>query len=208
MGIDASLAIAFALAVWGCGATRLARAAERRISERSLPAPWLELSAVATLAACAPLASSNAVDGIARGSVCVALCAAARSDGRTGYLFDVVTFPTALLVAILEIVCGDTPRAGLGVLLLIGIFGPVSILSRGALMGLGDVKAMYAIGAAFGPTLAAFALFAASLSGLTRAALSRPPVRGLPFGPHLAVGACVAFLASEPLARGFLGGAS
>jgi leader peptidase (prepilin peptidase)/N-methyltransferase len=71
------------------------------------------------------------------------------------------------------------------------------------MLGFGDVKAMYAVGAAFGPLESLVAIFAACVSGIVTVALAGRLQRGaeLRFGPHLAVGAVVALVAGAPIAR-------
>jgi prepilin signal peptidase PulO-like enzyme (type II secretory pathway) len=56
---------------------------------------------------------------------------------------------------------------------------------------LGDVKAMYGLGAAFGPAEGALAVAAACLCGLATVVIRRRDGFGaeIPFGPHLAAGA-------------------
>ncbi|MGH7728848.1 MAG: hypothetical protein ACREM2_08665, partial [Vulcanimicrobiaceae bacterium] len=88
-----------------------------------------------------------------------------------------------------------------GVALLLGAFGVVYLRSRGRALGLGDLKAMFAIGAGLGPFGALLAVGIASASGLAFAAYTGRLRRGasVPFGPHLALGCALAvFLA--PLA--------
>jgi len=164
---------------------------------------------VLALALWTQFATRHGDDGLtARASVCIGLCAAARTDLRTGYLFDAVTFPTALLAGLLTLGTGRLQAASQGVLLLAGLFGAVAIASRGVYLGFGDVKAMYAIGIAFGPVEGSIAVAAASLSGLGFAALAgRRRARAIAFGPHLALGTGVA-LAFGPTFSRFLTGAA
>jgi len=198
----ASRAVALGLAVWGAYAVARVRAAERR---RAFP--WLEICGAAAIAACAPLLGPSPVDSAARGVACIGLWSAAGADARTGYLFDAVTLPAAILAAAVAIGGGHAAQAAFGVLLLVGPFGAAVVLSRGTWMGLGDVKAMYALGAAFGPADAAVAVVAACLCGLTVAlAAGRPqPSAQIPFGPHLAVGATVALVCGDALSRSIAG---
>jgi prepilin signal peptidase PulO-like enzyme (type II secretory pathway) len=208
MGSDGELAapaVALGLTVWGMFAVARARAVERRAA-----IPWCELAGCGVLAAAAPLLAAGTEDAAARGIACIALLSAAGADARTGHLFDAVTFPAALLTATVAILGGEGARAAGGVLLLVGIFGSLVVLSRGRLMGLGDVKAMYALGAAFGPVEGALAVAAASACGVAVAYARGTRGRGteIPFGPHLAAGAAFALVFGDPLAQRLAGGAS
>ncbi len=202
----AAFALRLILAAWSACAILLVRVAERRVAGLAPPAPWREVSSSAVLIILTPMVSANAPEAAARGIACIALCVVATADARTGYIFDAVTFPAAVLTASI-VICGeDAASAALGVLLLVGSFGTVTAASRGAWMGLGDVKAMYALGAAFGPLGSALALFAACVSGLAAAVIGdRGGTRELPFGPHLALGASFALLLGEPLAHRLAG---
>jgi prepilin signal peptidase PulO-like enzyme (type II secretory pathway) len=184
-----------------------ARRAESRLGTRTLPGPWPEALIVLALVLWAQLATRHGDDGLtARAAVCIGLCAAARTDLRTGYLFDAVTLPTALLAALLTLGTGRLQAASQGVVLLTGLFGAVAVASRGACLGFGDVKAMYAIGAAFGPVEGAIAVAAASVSGLAFAVLSgKRREHEIAFGPHLALGTGLA-LAVGPAFSRFLTG--
>jgi prepilin signal peptidase PulO-like enzyme (type II secretory pathway) len=191
------------LALWGAFAVARVRAVEARGA-----VPWCEIWGAAVLAACAPLISPTPVDAALRGVACIGLWSAAGADARTGYLFDAVTFPAAVLTAAIAIWGGHAGDAAAGVLLLVGTFGATVALSRGTLMGLGDVKAMYALGAAFGPLEGAIALVAACACGL---AVALTPGAGrrsqIPFGPHLAAGAAFALMCGDALARRLSGAA-
>ena len=101
---------------------------------------------------------------------------------------------------------GLEQRAAGGVALLVGTFGALVLLSRGRLMGLGDVKAMYALGAAFGPLESTLAICAACLSAIVTLALDGSLRRGreLPFGPHLAAGSVVALLVGDPIVHNLM----
>jgi prepilin signal peptidase PulO-like enzyme (type II secretory pathway) len=191
-------AVGLGLALWGAFAVARVRSMERRSA-----VPWREIWGVAAIAACAPLVSPTAADAAARGVACIGLCSAAGADARTGYLFDAVTFPAAVLTAAIAICCGHAGSAAAGVLLLVGTFGATVALSRGTLMGLGDVKAMYALGAAFGPLDGALAVVAASACGLLLAfspSRARRPAQ-IPFGGPLAAGAALALICGDALAR-------
>jgi prepilin signal peptidase PulO-like enzyme (type II secretory pathway) len=205
MEIEATIGsrtVALGLAVWGAYAVARVRAIEGRGA-----VPWPEICGTAAIAACAPLLAPSPADAAARGVACISLWSAAGADARTGFLFDAVTFPAAVLTAIIAICGGHAADAAHGVLLLVGTFGAAVVLSRGRLMGLGDVKAMYALGAAFGPADAAVAVVAACLCGLTAAfapGRAERPAQ-IPFGPHLAIGAAVALICGDALARSIAG---
>jgi prepilin signal peptidase PulO-like enzyme (type II secretory pathway) len=70
-------------------------------------------------------------------------------------------------------------------------------------MGLGDVKAMFAIGAAFGPLESLIAIFGACASGILAAAVTRRlrPGESVRFGPHLAAGSALALSLGDPIVR-------
>jgi prepilin signal peptidase PulO-like enzyme (type II secretory pathway) len=70
-------------------------------------------------------------------------------------------------------------------------------------MGLGDVKAMFAIGAAFGPLESLIAIFGACVSGILAAMLAHRlrPGEAVRFGPHLAAGSALALSFGDPILR-------
>jgi prepilin signal peptidase PulO-like enzyme (type II secretory pathway) len=131
--------------------------------------------------------------------VCIALIAGGIVDARTGYLIDAITLPAATIGFGAALASGRTHEACLGVLESAGLAEFVFVISRGRAIGLGDVKALYSLGAVFGPSRTAFALLAASLSGLTLALVRGRWRRGseVRFGPHLAAGATLTFLSAE-----------
>jgi leader peptidase (prepilin peptidase)/N-methyltransferase len=180
----------------------LARGAERKLSEIPLPRPWRTLSCAIVVAALALLLGRD-FTAIAGAVTCIALIAASGADYRTGYVFDAITLPAALLVLTLSIVMQTTALAAWGVAELVIPFGALVAFTRGRMLGFGDVKAMYAVGAAFGPLESLVAIFAACVSGIVTVALAGRLQRGaeLRFGPHLAVGAVVALVAGAPIAR-------
>lgn len=193
---------------WLACATLLVRHAERQISPVALPAPWPTLGCALALIALA-LGTRPLPEALVCATACVALVAASGPDLRTGYLFDAITLPTALVVGALAIAFGAaaTSNAAGGVALLVGAFGALMVLSRGRLMGLGDVKAMYAIGAAFGPLESLVAIFGACVSGTIVALVTARFVRGteIRFGPHLAVGSAFALVAGDPIVHTVMG---
>lgn len=190
------------LLVWMALAFWLARRAERKLSSLPLPGPWRTLTCAIVVAALAMLLECDFA-AIAGAVTCIALIAASGADYRTGYLFDAITLPAALLVLTLSIAMQTTALAAWGVAELVIPFGALVVFSRGRMLGLGDVKAMYAVGAAFGPLESPVAIFAACISGIVTVAIAGRLKRGaeLRFGPHLAVGAVVALVAGAPIAR-------
>ncbi len=205
------LSIVLLLSTWAAALSAAATRAESRVSSADPRSRWPQIMACATIVAVATFVARDP-KALAAALACIALVVGAFADARTGYLFDAITFPAALVTAILALATGSAAQATAGVALLVGIFGAVAIISRGRAIGLGDVKAMYAIGAAFGPAKAIFILFAASLSGLAAAALSRrtargshPVLREIPFGPHLAIGSSVALMVGDRVVHGVLG---
>jgi leader peptidase (prepilin peptidase)/N-methyltransferase len=194
------------LSAWGVLAFALAARAETRHSGTAAP-----LSGGAVLAALGVAAFAGALrpvgEALAAGAACIALIAAAPADARTGYLFDALTLPACLAALVLAIAFGLEARAAAGVMLLVGPFGGIVVLSGGRLMGLGDVKALYAIGAAFGPLESLVAVVVACLSGIVTLTIRGRLRRGgeLRFGPHLAAGAVVTLVAGEPIVHGLTG---
>jgi len=149
----------------------------------------------------------NLAAAAASGVACIALVVAAWADARTGFIFDALTLPAGALAASLAALSGAGGEAAAGVTLLVGTFGALVVFSRGRWMGLGDVKAMYALGAAFGPTESLVALLAACACGIVAAAWHGKIQRGyeVRFGPHLAAGAAFALAAGAPLVHGIMG---
>ncbi len=202
----ANLGVALALLAWIAVGTLLVRRAERDLSANKLPPPWPALALAVALAVLAfvlrpvPQAALCAV-------ACTMLVIAAGADQRTGYIFDVLTLPATLVVLVIAVATQTTTMAAWGVALLVGIFGSVVALTRGRTLGLGDVKAMYALGAAFGPLESLIAIFVAAVSGIVVATVAGRLRRGseLSFGPHLAVGATFALVAGAPLAHRLMG---
>ncbi|MBC5800203.1 MAG: prepilin peptidase [Candidatus Eremiobacteraeota bacterium] len=199
------------LVVGGCLCAWVAIAfAATQHAEAKLPGCTAALSrpavVVAVLLALLALLSRPPAGAAVCGVACVALVAAAASDARTGYLFDAITFPTALLVASLALWTGAAHSAAAGVALMVGCFGGIVVVSRGRWMGLGDVKALYAVGAAFGPLESLLAIFAASLCAIVTSAVAGRLRRGheIRFGPHLAAGAALVLVAGEPIVHGWM----
>ncbi len=198
--------IAAALLGWIVLAASLVRTAERNVTGGPLPPPWRALT-LAVLVAASALGLRPLPQAVSDALACTLLVLAAGADYRTGFLFDAITFPAALLVLALAVATDATASAAGGVALLVGSFGSVVVLSRGRALGCGDVKAMYALGAAFGPLESLVAIFAAAVSAIVAAAVAGRLERGaaLSFGPHLAVGAVFALIAGGPVTRYFAG---
>jgi prepilin signal peptidase PulO-like enzyme (type II secretory pathway) len=195
-----------ALLAWGCVAIALTRRAEAPLFGAPLPRPWVSGACVAALAALAVM-SRPAASAALCGTACIALVAAAATDVRTGYLLDAITLPAAVLVGVLVLFTNSTSGAAAGVGLIVACFGGLVAYSRGRWMGLGDVKAMYALGAAFGPIESLIAIFAACVSGIVTTTLLRrlAPQKEVRFGPHLAAGAAFALVAGDALAQRLIG---
>jgi leader peptidase (prepilin peptidase)/N-methyltransferase len=198
---------AVALAAWAVASLALARAAETRLAGVPPPLTPFAVAATAGVAGAALALRSSPAAAAACGLACIGLIAAADADSRTGYLFDAVTFPAALVVTGAVIAAGSTADAVGGVVLLVGCFGAVVVLSKGRLMGMGDVKAMFALGAAFGPLESLIAIGAACVSGIVAASLAGRLRRGahLHFGPHLAAGAAFALAAGDRIVHQWMG---
>jgi leader peptidase (prepilin peptidase)/N-methyltransferase len=199
-------AIAACLLAWTGLGFALSRLAERRVSSSAQPSPWRTALCALLLTPCA-LALRPLPEAALCAVACIALVAASGPDYRTGYLFDSITLPTALLVTVLAIATHATNAATWGVALLVVPFGSLVFVTRGRMLGLGDVKALYAVGAAFGPLESLVAIFAACLSGIVTVALAGRLKRGaeLRFGPHLAAGSAFALVAGTPIARHLMG---
>ncbi len=196
------------LSAWSITSVLLAHRAERRLAGGAARFPLLELACTLAVTTCALVVRAPA-DAALRGGASIGLIAAAGADARTGYLFDAVTIPAAAVVAIFAVVSGNASSAMHGVVLLVGTFGAVLVLSRGRLIGRGDVKAMYAVGAAFGPVEALLVVFTACVSGLLVSALCGGVRRraSVAFGPHLAVGGSLTLIAGPAILRIIGGGA-
>ncbi len=198
------LATALGLAAWTALVTIRSERAE---SHLGIAAP----NRILRMTACVPIVifASFLADGttvLASAVASIAVTIAAFGDARTGYIFDAITFPAACLTGVVAIASGDASIAAGGVAFLVGTFGALHVLSRGRAIGLGDVKAMYAIGAGFGPLAALVAIFAASISGIVAAIAStvrkgRRPAE-IRFGPHLAFGATFALVAARAIVHG------
>ena len=191
----------FATTAWlisfGLAATLTGRIAERRFTDTDGRFAW-EILAAALLLSMFATRERGSIPVVCGASVCIALIAAGSVDARTGYLADTLTAPAAFLALARATSGGTLVDAVVAVGVYVGLFTLVFSLSKGELVGLGDVKAIYAIAAAFGVAGAAVALFVASVSGLIVLRLSRRLHRGaaLRFGPHLALGATSALLAA------------
>lgn len=195
------------LGVWAIAGFAFARGAEVRACGVQRSPSWCAIVTSALVGIAALCLRGSPASATACGLACIGLVVAADADVRTGYLFDAVTFPAALLVTIAVIISGSTFEAVCGVALLVGGFGAVVLLSRSRLMGLGDVKAMFALGAAFGPLESLLAIFAAAVSGIVVATFAGRLRRGtrVPFGPHLAAGSAFALVAGDHIVHHWMG---
>lgn len=198
--------VLLALLVW-CGiGSGLVRRAERAVAGGPIPLPWRDVAAGIAVALVA-VAVRPPAEAALCGAACVALVVAGGADARTGFLFDAMTLPCALLVAGLALAVGSGAAAAAGVALLVGTFGAIVVLSRGAAMGLGDVKALYAVGAAFGPTESLLVIFFSCASGIADAVVRGAFARRteIRFGPHLAIGSTIALVAGKAIRQQLLG---
>jgi leader peptidase (prepilin peptidase)/N-methyltransferase len=195
-GLHGVALVFFAVLLWAVVIFDVTKRAAARIAPDAFPNPVALWSMAFVLAALAEFRGPHAA---LPACVCIALLAAGIVDARTGYLPDVTTLPAAAL----GLAAGLGPQRGaeacLGILESAGPFGFLYLISRGRAAGLGDVKALYAIGAAFGPFRTAVVLFTASLSALTLSLLHGRLSRKarIRFGPHLAAGAILTFALME-----------
>ncbi len=189
---------------WIALGSRLVARAQARVGDRSPRATRIAMIVCAGIAAAIALARPDATR-LSCAIASSALVIAAFADARTGLLFDAITFPSAVATGTAAVACGASHAAALGVLVLVGGFGALVAVSRGRLMGLGDVKAMYAIGAAFGPAEALVVVFAACISGIATAVLTARATRGteVRFGPHLAAGSAFTLVAGDAIIKAF-----
>jgi leader peptidase (prepilin peptidase)/N-methyltransferase len=203
----ATLAAGSLLALWVPIALALTAFAERRVAASPAPPPTLwKPGATCALLIAVALATRSGPSALVCGIACLSLTIAAFADARTGLLFDAITLPTAALTVLAVVACGDPGEAARGVVVLVGGFGSVVAFSRGRLLGLGDVKALYAVGAAFGPWEGIVAIFGACISGIAAVALAGRLQRGtaIPFGPHLALGSAFALAMGDPIVHRLL----
>jgi prepilin signal peptidase PulO-like enzyme (type II secretory pathway) len=137
-------------------------------------------------------------EALARGAVLVALTVGAIADARTGYVFDSVTLPAAVVAIVFAMGATGDGRPSIGAL---AIVAPLALLAASSWLGWGDVKAAFSLSLAFGPFESCLALFVACVSGLAFAQtpLGRACLPRMPFVPHLAVGALTALIAARPL---------
>lgn len=125
---------------------------------------------------------------------CLAISAA--SDLQTGYIFDLVTGSSGILVLLCAAASGNVSGALLGALAAGGVLFVLYILTRGRGMGLGDVKLAAILGAGLGAMTSLIAIGIAFVLGATivvACLLARRMRRGdtVRFGPYLALGAIV-----------------
>ena len=202
-----SACVSFALAVWSVAGYLILRAAELRAVGSATRLSWPTAALALGSVVCAPFVRETPIAAVACGVTCIGLALAAAADARTGYLFDAITMPTGALVSILAIFGNSILESALGALMLAGTFGAIVVCSRGRMMGLGDVKAAYAIGAAFGPLETPLAILAACVSGLLAAAFAGRLRAGatVSFGPHLAVGSTFALVAGDFIVHRIMG---
>jgi prepilin signal peptidase PulO-like enzyme (type II secretory pathway) len=206
MANNATVALSVGLLLWIVVAATLVAVAERR-AFGMCPRPGIMTMLVTIAIVAFAWLSRATIDAVAAEVTCIGLVIAGAADARRGLLFDAVTFPTALLSAGLGILFGDPAAAAAGVFMLVGIFGALFVVTRGRCIGLGDVKAMFAIGAAFGPLESLLTILAACVTGLIGAALTGRLRQGasVRFGPHLAAGSTLTLLFGRSLVHHFIG---
>jgi len=193
-GHERTAILACGVIFWWISIFRIAARAAANIEHRPAEIPaavWAAAGAITALAA-----FRGNLTAAAAACVCIALLAGGVVDARTGFLVDAVTLPAAALSLLAALLSGRTHQACAGVLASAGLFACFYVATRGTGVGLGDVKALYAVGSTLGPTGATLALAAASLSGVVFALWRGEFGRGrcLRFGPHLAAGATFTFL--------------
>jgi prepilin signal peptidase PulO-like enzyme (type II secretory pathway) len=207
MANNAAPALALALLLWIVIAAKLAAEAELRTFGS------FEYPSIATLFVAVAIASFGLIShettaaAAACGVTCIALVIAAEADARHGLLFDAVTLPAAILSAAIGVCFGDPAATAAGVAMLVGIFGAVYVVTRRRSIGLGDVKAMFAIGAAFGPLESLLTILAACVTGIAGALIAGRLRRGasIRFGPHLAAGSTLTLLFGRPFVHHVMG---
>jgi prepilin signal peptidase PulO-like enzyme (type II secretory pathway) len=192
--VTAHVAVGTWLALWAVTCAQLARRplaphGGLRFAELFVPALAVGMVAVAI---------REPRIAFAEGSAAVMLAAAGSVDAKTGYLFDSVTLPCAAICSAAAIAGESVPEALLAVLAVSAPLAGLALLSRGAWIGWGDVKASFSLAVAFGPLESPVALLLASLSGLISSHFAGGCLRRIPFGPHLAIGAAMT-LAVAPL---------
>jgi len=185
-----------AVLLWAALIFSVTKRAAAQFAPHAFSKPFIVWGAAFALAALVAFRGSHVA---LAACVCIALLAAGIVDARTGYLPDAATLPAGALALAAALGPQRGPEACLGILEGAGSFGLVHFISRGRAAGLGDVKALYAIGAAFGPLRTAVVLFTASMSALAfalvRGSFSRET--RIRFGPHLAAGALLTLVLTE-----------
>lgn len=201
-GLEINTLAVVAITLWAAVAfTLVARVCAHRALK--LGAPWYV--GVPGTAALGNLAFHYAPPSIALalGLMFVGLGLAVWTDLRFGLIFDAISWPTLIVVAIAVAFQGDWLAAAAGAAILSGFFGLFHIISRGAFMGLGDVKIALSIGAAFGLAgtvncLVAVA-FVALIGGIVLLSLGR---RGeIVFGPFIGAGAALSLFFGTSLSQ-------
>ena len=185
--MTAHLVVGAWLALWAAACAQLAG---RPLAPHS-PLRFAELFVPALAVGIVAAAIREPRIAFAEGSAAVMLAAAGSVDAKTGFLFDSVTLPCAAICSAAAI-AGDSAHAAL--LAVIAVSAPLAglaLLSRGAWIGWGDVKASFSLAVAFGPLESPVALFLASLSGLISSHFTGGCGRRIRFGPHLAIGAAM-----------------
>jgi prepilin signal peptidase PulO-like enzyme (type II secretory pathway) len=130
-----------------------------------------------------------------------ALCVSFMTDLRYGLIFDAVTFPCSLLLALIACLQGTILQTVLGGAVCAGIILTLFILSGGRGIGLGDLKLAGCIGLGLGMEHGILALgmafIAGGLHGAILLVLRRVKMgHALKFAPYLAFGSAFAIAAS------------
>lgn len=131
-----------------------------------------------------------------------ALCVSFMTDLRYGLIFDAVTIPCALLLALIACLQRDIFYAALGGAICAGILFALFVISGGRGVGLGDLKLAGCIGLGLGINHGIVALGAAFIAGGGHGLIllvAQRVKRGhaLKFAPYLAFGCALAIAASR-----------
>jgi leader peptidase (prepilin peptidase)/N-methyltransferase len=188
----------------------------RECGERiSVEYPLIEL-ATAGVVVLAAIRFANPWQAVLVAGLLAVMPGTALIDLRHRIIPNRLTYPALVLSGVLVVLAwligdaADPWRALLGLVLFGGILFGVAVVSRG--MGMGDVKLAGLIGLVLGSlglrfvgVAAGAAIVLGGLGGLVALAMGRSRKSAIPFGPYLALGAIVAGLWGEPIARWYIG---
>ncbi len=123
--------------------------------------------------------------------VLASVCVCAASDSSSGYVYDVVTYPSLLFVLLASVYAGTLSSTALWACLSFASLALFAVLTRQRAFGFGDVKLFTVVGAGLGP------LFFGVLGGafvigacVVAVALLRGRIRfgeTVPFAPFIAI---------------------